>query len=39
MLSKSIKEFFPLKIVRLDSTNAVKQFDCGDKDLNDFILN
>lgn len=26
-------------IVRLPSTKSVKQFDCGDKDLNDFILN
>ena len=39
MLSKSIKNNYPLKFVRLDSTNAVRQFDCGDRDLNDFILN
>ena len=25
--------------IRLDSSKAVKKFDCGDKDLNDFILN
>ena len=39
MLSKGIKNNYPLKFVRLDSTNAVWQFDCGDRDLNDFILN
>ena len=39
MLSKSIKNNYPLKFVRLDSTNAVRQVDCGDRDLNDFILN
>lgn len=26
-------------IVRLPSAKSVRQFDCGDKDLNDFILN
>ena len=28
-----------LKIVRLQPTNAVENFDCGDKDLNDYIAN
>ena len=28
-----------LKFIRLKFTDAVKEFDCGDKDLNDFILN
>ena len=27
------------KFIRLKSTDAVTDFDCGDKDLNDFILN
>ena len=27
------------RIIRLNSSKAVKQFDCGDADLNDFILN
>lgn len=27
------------KFIRLKSSDAVKNFDCGDKDLNDFILN
>ena len=39
MLSKSVNGNYPLKFIRLDPTNGVKAFDCGDKDLNDFILN
>lgn len=27
------------KIVRLSPTNAVENFDCGDRDLNDYITN
>ncbi|MBO5530933.1 MAG: GNAT family N-acetyltransferase [Fibrobacter sp.] len=39
MLSPGLseKEFF--KIVRLKPSHAIKKFDCGDADLNDFILN
>ena len=37
MLQKSGDKFF--KIVRLSCIESVKKFDCGDKDLNDFILN
>ena len=39
MLSAGLEKNYPLKFVRLDPTNAVKSFDCGDGDLNDFILN
>jgi len=39
VLSKSVNGNYPLKFIRLDPTNGVKAFDCGDKDLNDFILN
>ena len=39
MLSTGLIKNYPLKFVRLDPTNAVKSFDCGDRDLNDFILN
>ena len=39
MLSTGLVKNFPLKFVRLDPTNAVRSFDCGDRDLNDFILN
>ena len=39
MLSTGLVKNYPLKFVRLDPTNAVKSFDCGDRDLNDFILN
>lgn len=28
-----------LSFIRLQSTYSIKEFDCGDKDLNDFILN
>ena len=28
-----------LDFIRLDSSKAIREFDCGDKDLNDFILN
>ena len=27
------------KFIRLNSTDSIKRFDCGDRDLNDFILN
>ena len=39
MFPKSVNSNYPLKFVRLDPTNGIKAFDCGDKDLNDFILN
>ena len=39
MLSIGLEKNYPLKLVRLDPANAVKSFDCGDRDLNDFILN
>ena len=39
MLSTGLEKNYPLKLVRLDPANAVKSFDCGDRDLNDFILN
>jgi hypothetical protein len=32
-------EDIPFNFVRLKSNYAVKEFDCGDRDLNDFILN
>lgn len=38
MVQTSI-DFSHLDFVRLDSTKAIKKFDCGDEDLNDFILN
>lgn len=38
MFSKSVNTNYPLKFIRLDSINGVKAFDCGDQDLNDFIL-
>ncbi len=38
MFSTGLKAY-PLKFIRLDPTNAVKNFDCGDRDLNDYILN
>lgn len=28
-----------LSFIRLRSTYSIKEFDCGDKDLNDFMLN
>ena len=37
--STGLEKNYPLKLVRLDPANAVKSFDCGDRDLNDFILN
>lgn len=38
MFSKSVNTNYPLKFIRLDPINGVKAFDCGDQDLNDFIL-
>ena len=38
MLQTGLKDI-PFKFVRLKSNYAVKKFDCGDSDLNDFILN
>lgn len=38
MFQKGV-EVGPFKIVRLNSIDAAKSFDCGDKDLNDFLLN
>ena len=37
MLQKSIDATY-FRIIRLNSFKAVKHFDCGDADLNDFIL-
>ena len=39
MFSKSLNANYPLKFIRLDPTNGVKAFNCGDVDLDDFILN
>lgn len=39
MVQKSLDSATPFKLVRLKSDYAVKEFDCGDADLNDFILN
>ena len=39
MLQKSIEKPYIKFIVRLEPNFAVKYFDCGDADLNDFILN
>jgi len=39
LVQKSLKSTIPFKLVRLKSDYAVKEFDCGDADLNDFILN
>jgi len=36
MVQTGVKEF---KFIRLKASDSVKSFDCGDKDLNDFILN
>ena len=36
MVQTGVKKY---QFIRLDSTNAVENFDCGDKDLNDFIVN
>ena len=38
MLQVSLEDI-PFNFVRLKSNYAVKEFDCGDRDLNDFILN
>ena len=38
MLQKSIEKP-SVKFIRLNPIDSVKKFDCGDKDLNDFILN
>ena len=38
MLQKSIEKPY-IKFIRLNPIDSVKNFDCGDKDLNDFILN
>ena len=38
MLQKSIEKP-SVKFIRLNPIDSVKNFDCGDKDLNDFILN
>lgn len=38
MLQKSVKDV-QFDFIRLDSSKSIKKFDCGDKDLNDFILN
>ena len=38
MLQKGVNKA-PFKFIQLSSTDVVKKFDCGDKDLNDFILN
>jgi hypothetical protein len=32
-------ELSSFKFIRLNSTDSIKKFDCGDRDLNDFILN
>jgi len=32
-------ELSSFKFIRLNSTDSIKRFDCGDRDLNDFILN
>ena len=37
MLQPGVEKAF--KFVRLNSSDVVKDFNCGDKDLNDFILN
>ena len=37
MFQKSV-ENVSFKFIRLNSADFVKKFDCGDKDLNDFIL-
>ncbi|HVY75807.1 MAG TPA: hypothetical protein VG890_13300 [Puia sp.] len=29
----------PLAVVRVSLNHAIKPFDCGDEDLNDFLLN
>ncbi len=39
MFSKSLNANYPLKFIRLDPTNGVNSFNCGDVDLDDFILN
>ena len=39
MFSKSLNANYPLKFIRLDPTNGVMAFNCGDVDLDDFILN
>ncbi len=36
MVQTGVKKY---QFIRLDSTNAVENFDCGDNDLNDFIVN
>ena len=38
MVQPSI-ELSSFKFIRLNSTDSIKKFDCGDRDLNDFILN
>ena len=38
MVQPSI-ELSSFKFFRLNSTDSIKRFDCGDRDLNDFILN
>ena len=38
MLQKSIEKPY-IKFIRLNPIDSVKNFDCGDKDLNDFVLN
>lgn len=38
MLQKSVNDIH-LDFVRLNPTDVVQKFDCGDKDLNDFIVN
>lgn len=35
---RKVQKKFVLIFVRLDFSKAIKNFDCGDKDLNDFIL-
>ena len=39
MVQKSLTPAFSFKFIRLKSDYAVNTFDCGDSDLNDFILN
>ena len=39
MFSKSLNANYPLKFIRLNPTNGVNSFNCGDVDLDDFILN
>lgn len=36
MVQESIEKY---RFIRLNENNVVESFDCGDQDLNDFILN